>query len=75
MTTAIAARSGAGILLAGTERTAPSFVTTLRKAWNDYWAYRTTLVELQALSNKQLSDAGFRRDALDRIAVEAVYGK
>jgi uncharacterized protein YjiS (DUF1127 family) len=75
MTTAIAARSGAGSLVAGAERTARTFAETLRRAWTDYCAYHATLAELRDLTNKQLSDAGLRRDALDRIAFEAVYGR
>jgi uncharacterized protein YjiS (DUF1127 family) len=74
MTTAIAARSDAGSIVAGVERTTISFAQALRGAWNDYRAYRATLSELKALTNKQLSDAGMRRDMLDRIALEAVYG-
>ena len=75
MTTAIAAQSDAGSLVAGAERTARTFAETLRRAWTDYWAYRATIAELQGLTNRQLSDAGLRRDALDRTALEAVYGR
>jgi uncharacterized protein YjiS (DUF1127 family) len=75
MTTAIAARSGAGFLAAGAEPTSHTFAEGLRRAWTDFGAYRSTLAELKDLSNKQLSDAGLGRDALQRIAREAVYGR
>ena len=72
MTTANAATSGAGFLLAGAER--PTFLEKLGRAWSDYMAYRRTLDSLQGLTNKQLGDVGMRRDSLDRIARAAVYG-
>ena len=75
MTTAIAAKSGAGFLLAGAERTAGTFAETLSRAWTDYRAYRATLAELKGLTTRQLNDAGLRRDDLRRIAFEAVYGR
>jgi uncharacterized protein YjiS (DUF1127 family) len=75
MTTAIAARSGAGSLVAGAERTNGTFAETLRRAWTDYRAYRATLAELKDLTSRELSDVGLSRDALDRVAREAVYGR
>ena len=75
MTTAIAAKSDAGFLLAGAERNAGTFAETLRRAWTDYRAYRSDVAELKDLTSRQLSDAGLRRDALDRTALEAVYGR
>jgi uncharacterized protein YjiS (DUF1127 family) len=75
MTTAIAARSGAGFLLAGAERKTGTFAERLRRAWHDHRAYRATLGELQALSDRELDDAGLGRGDLARIAREAVYGK
>ena len=74
MTTAIAARSAAGSRVAGAERIAGTF-ETLRRAWDDNRAYRATLAELKRLTDRQLSDAGLRRDALKRTANEAVYGR
>jgi uncharacterized protein YjiS (DUF1127 family) len=74
MTMANAATSGAG-LLAGAERTTRTVFDALRAGWADYRAYHATLAELRGLTDKQLSDAGFRRDALERIALEAVYGR
>jgi uncharacterized protein YjiS (DUF1127 family) len=75
MTTAIAARSGAGFLVAGAERTPGTFADKLQRAWNDYRAYRATLAELKDLTSRELSDVGLSRDALDRTAREAVYGR
>jgi uncharacterized protein YjiS (DUF1127 family) len=74
MTTANAATSGAGFLVAGAERT-ETFADRLRRAWTDFRAYRATLAELKDLTSRELSDVGFSRDALDRIAREAVYGR
>jgi uncharacterized protein YjiS (DUF1127 family) len=75
MTTAIAARSGAGFLLAGAERKTGTLAETLRRAWNDRRAYRATLAELKGLTDRQLDDAGVSRDALARIARAAVDGR
>jgi uncharacterized protein YjiS (DUF1127 family) len=75
MTTAIAAKSGAGSLVAGAERIAGSLVETVRRAWNDYRAYHATVAELKDLTSRELSDVGLRRDALDRTARAAVYGR
>jgi uncharacterized protein YjiS (DUF1127 family) len=62
-----------GILVAGAERTG-TWTAGLGKAWSNYLAYRATLAELQDLTDKQLRDIGLGRDALKRIAREAVYG-
>lgn len=75
MTTALAATSAAGILTNGAERRTPTPLAIVAQAWDDYRAYRATLGELRALSDKQLGDLGFRRDALRQVAAEAVYGK
>ena len=36
--------------------------------------YRTTLTELQSLSNRELADMGMARSELRRIAYDAAYG-
>jgi len=36
--------------------------------------YRTTLMELNALSNRELADLGMNRSELRRVAYEAAYG-
>ena len=41
MTTANAAKSRAGFLVAGTERKTGTFAETLRRAWTDNRAYRS----------------------------------
>jgi uncharacterized protein YjiS (DUF1127 family) len=47
---------------------AASWTRRVRRALGEYRAYRTTLVELQGLSEDQLRDVGMSRDALPRIA-------
>ncbi len=37
--------------------------------------YRTTLTELQALDNRDLTDLGISRSMIKSIAYEAAYGK
>lgn len=37
--------------------------------------YRTTLTELQSLSNRELADLGMSRAELRRVAYEAAYGQ
>jgi uncharacterized protein YjiS (DUF1127 family) len=37
--------------------------------------YRTTLTELQSLSNRDLADLGLSRSMIPNIAFEAAYGK
>ena len=36
-------------------------------------AYRTTLAEMRALSNRDLADLGLHRSMLKRVAYQAVY--
>lgn len=37
--------------------------------------YRTTMTELQSLSNRDLADLGLSRSMIPNIAFEAAYGK
>ena len=74
MTTASIARSDAGSIDAGAEWTVGGVAKALGRGFKDYLAYHATLAELRSLTNKQLSDAGMSRDALERIALKAVYG-
>ena len=37
--------------------------------------YRTTVAELDALSNRDLSDLGLSRSMIKSVAIEAAYGK
>ncbi|WP_255449548.1 DUF1127 domain-containing protein [Shimia ponticola] len=46
-----------------------------KDAWARYALYRTTLNELQALSNRELADLGLSRANLGSIAYETAYGK
>lgn len=74
MTTATAAKSPAGILVAGVERNTGTARTSLRRAWADYRAYRATLGELESLTERQLDDLGLTRGDLRATARRAVYG-
>ena len=73
MTTAIAARSDAG-LLAGIEPNA-GILAGFRRAWAQRQAYRSTLSELKGLTDRELSDTGILRGALKETARRAVYGE
>ena len=37
--------------------------------------YRTTILELDALSNRDLADLGIHRSAIKSVAYQAAYGK
>ncbi|RPE71936.1 uncharacterized protein DUF1127 [Pacificibacter maritimus] len=41
----------------------------------DYRVYRETMVELEALSDRDLNDLGIGRSGIRSIALEAAYGK
>ena len=71
MTTTSAARHETGFVASGAK---PNWTAGLRRAWTDYRAYRATLAELSALTDKELGDIGMRRETLRRTAREAVYG-
>lgn len=73
MTTAIAS-ANAGVLIAGTERALGSGTDGLRKAWNDRRAYRATVAELDALTDRQLADVGIARGAIRTHVRMAIYG-
>ena len=45
------------------------------EAWRAYRVYRETLVELQALSTRELADLGLNASTLRSVALEAAYGK
>jgi len=74
MTTAIAAKSDAGSLVAGVEHSAGSLAERVRQALRNYWAYRATLAELRTLTDRQLSDVGMTRAALPGTARGSIYG-
>ena len=64
-----------GVLATGAKQRTAEWGLGLRNAWSRYRAYRTTLEELRSLTEKQLGDAGLRRDALKATARAAVDGK
>lgn len=74
MTTAIAARSGPGFLVAGAEHNTGSSAGGLRQALTKLRAYRATLTDLRELTDRQLSDIGMSRTTLKETALQAVYG-
>jgi uncharacterized protein YjiS (DUF1127 family) len=74
MTTASAAKSDTGFLVAGVERSAGSLLGNARKAFATWRAYRATLGELETLTDRQLSDRGMTRATLPGTARQAVYG-
>lgn len=52
-----------------------AFFVGLREARQRYRVYRETVRELNTLSDRDLSDLGLHRSAIDSIAIEAAYGK
>lgn len=54
-------------------------IATLRAEFADRMAkrkvYRTTIAELESLSNRDLSDLGLSRAMIKSIALETAYGK
>ena len=59
--------------------TAPSgvlstFAARISKAVADYRLYRTTLDELDSLSDRELADLGLSRLSVRDVAYESVYG-
>jgi uncharacterized protein YjiS (DUF1127 family) len=60
--------------VAGVERSAGSLLENARQAFADWRAYRVTLGELNALTERQLSDVGMSRATLPGTARRAIYG-
>jgi uncharacterized protein YjiS (DUF1127 family) len=63
-----------GILVPGSERTIGTRIGSLRAAWNKHRAYRASLAELAALTERQLTDIGTNRATLERFARAAIHG-
>lgn len=74
MTTAYATSGMAGVLTTGAERTRGARRDGLRAAWGNYRAYRASLTELSALTDRQLADLGIVRGDLRRHVRAAIYG-
>ncbi len=74
MTASSTAKTGSGFTAAGAGR-ANGLLGRITRAWEDFRAYRTTLSELEALTDGQLSDLGLGRGALRSVAHRAVYGR
>lgn len=53
---------------------ASDVVTRVRETFGRWLAYRRTVAELQALSNRTLADLGYDRSELRAIARREVYG-
>ncbi|MBF9043837.1 DUF1127 domain-containing protein [Rhodobacterales bacterium HKCCE4037] len=45
------------------------------QAYSNWRVYRTTLNELNQLSDREMADLGLHRSMVRRIALEAAYGK
>jgi uncharacterized protein YjiS (DUF1127 family) len=52
-----------------------ALVSKIRTQYAQYRMFRTTVAELNSLSNRELSDLGISRSAIPGIATEAAYGK
>lgn len=50
-------------------------IDAARADFAKYRLYRKTLVELSALTDRDLADMGMHRSAIQGIAMEAAYGK
>ncbi len=71
--TTVNAASDTGLIVAGIERRTGTLAGTVRQAWENFLAYRATLVQLRGLSDKDLADVGMRRDQIKHTARRAVY--
>lgn len=50
-------------------------LAALRDTWNRYHVYERTYSELNALTNRELSDLGISRASIAHLAFEAAYGE
>ena len=53
---------------------ASGFIAEMKARYAQYRVYRTTLNELQALSDRDLADLGLNRANIQSVAHEAAYG-
>ena len=75
MTTANAAGTALPVLAAGAEQGNDTVAARLSQAWERFRAYRATLADLRALTDRQLGDVGLTRATLKETARRAVYGR
>ncbi|MDH5453422.1 MAG: DUF1127 domain-containing protein [Paracoccaceae bacterium] len=52
-----------------------AFAADFRESRQRYRAYRQTVRELEALSDRELHDLGLGRASIDEVAMDAAYGK
>jgi uncharacterized protein YjiS (DUF1127 family) len=74
MTTANAAAT-ARVLAAGAEQRNDTVAARASQAWKRFRDYRTTRLDLDALTDRQLADVGLTRASLGETARRAVYGR
>lgn len=51
------------------------WIVEARRAWSEHQAYRNTVAELGAMSDRDLADIGISRLVIREVARNAVYGK
>lgn len=74
MTMGAIARSNAALSVEVAEQMIGITAQGIRGTWERYKAYRATCAELNALTDRQLSDLGMDRKAVRAVAHRAVYG-
>lgn len=72
MTASSTAKSGSAYAAAGLS--SEGFLNRVNRAWENFRAYRATLTELKALTDRQLADLGLGRSSIRTVAHRAVYG-
>lgn len=72
MTASSLAKSGSAHAAAGSS--SAGLFHRVNRAWDNFRAYRATLIELKALTDRQLADLGLARGSIRTVARHAVYG-